>query len=139
MARLIAFLLLASTTAASSPEELWPIDAQQNQRLDALEVRINQLFPTPKTEVLASVCPCQRSATNSCFCLSAGKACGCSAGVGSVWTLDANKKPAVKTEQKANPTTLKLIPATALPVKASSPVVVYQPQMICRGRRCRFR
>lgn len=55
--------------------------------------------------IATAVCRCGGSNRGVCYCLKSGAACRCSAGVGSVWLVDAAGKPLGKTGEYKNPST----------------------------------
>lgn len=146
MGSLVFILFFCSSVQAQFG--FWPIDVEQNKRLDKIEQQITKIeqslgdkVPAAKTkEAIATVCPCQGSNKATCFCLAKGIPCKCSAQVGSVWKVEDNKAVS-KTGDYANPVTLKLIPAASLakPKAPQSVTVSASPQYVtvCNGRRCR--
>ena len=159
---LFALVLLSNSASASDmPKMWWPIDAEQNTRLDkhdetlqefakrltAIETNLtgaNKLLVKAE-KVDTTICRCGGSNKDVCHCLKAGLQCKCSASVGSEWKVEQGKAVS-KTGNYFNPLTNKPLSKAAVPSVASA--VVYAPTYsqvasvpqftyVCDGRRCR--
>lgn len=144
---ILALLIPAAVYSQEKPTSFWPIDIEQNRRLDDHEERLKTLErardskaskEAEPTHANTGICNCKGSNKGVCYCLKSGVQCKCSKEVGSVWNLTPEGKPLGKTGEYANPDTGARVakPVAAAVAQVAQPQYQWQYQVVCNGRRC---